>query len=75
MLCNCLVLTQLIGLRKSTQGLPACLSNLLLFHRRGVCPPQAYRPTEFTKVANRPYALEPRKVSCKEMRARPPKNS
>ena len=30
---------------------------------------QGYKPTEYTRVANRPYALEPRKVSCARMRA------
>ena len=31
--------------------------------------PQAYKPTEYARVADRPYALQPRKVPHARMRA------
>lgn len=37
--------------------------------------PQAYKPTEYTRVADRPYALQPRKVPHARMRASMKMNS
>ncbi len=37
--------------------------------------PQAYKPTEYARVADRPYALQPRKVPHARMRASMKTNS